>query len=63
MSSAIEAVVDFEQRAVIDGDAFEPIHRRYKQIAGVQWLAAVVHLTVILTASRSDPRPNGSAQC
>ena len=55
---AIEAVVDFEQRVVIDRDAFELVHVRYKQVATVQWLAAVLHLTVMLTANRSESRPD-----
>jgi hypothetical protein len=53
---ALEAVVDFEQRMVVDADAFEPLHRRYKQVTSVQWLGAVLHLTVMLTASRSESR-------
>jgi len=53
---ALETMVDFEQREVIDAEVFEPVHRRYKQVAGVQWLAAVVHLAVMLTASRSGKR-------
>lgn len=56
LHNAIDALVNFEQRVVIDYDAFEPVHRHYKQIATVQWLAAVVHLTVMLTASRSESR-------
>ena len=58
----IDTVVNFEQRVVIDYEAFEPIHRRYKQVATVQWLAAVVHLTVMLTASRSEHRADQDAQ-
>jgi len=59
---AIETAVAFEQRVVIDADAFEVVHRRYKQVASVQWLAAVLHLTVMLTAGRSEGRADQDAQ-
>ncbi len=62
LHNAIDTVVNFEQRLVIDYDAFEPVHRRYKQVATVQWLAAVVHLAVMLTASRSEGRADQHAQ-
>lgn len=62
LHNAIDAVVNFEQRVVIDADAFEPVHVRYKQVATVQWLAAVLHLTVMLTASRSESRADQDAQ-
>ncbi len=62
LHNAIDVVVNFEQRVVIDYDAFEPVHRRYKQVATVQWLAAVIHLSVILTASRSERRAYRDAQ-
>jgi len=51
---ALAATVDFAQRVVVDADTFEVVHRRYKQVASVQWLAAVLHLTVMLTACRSE---------
>ena len=59
---ALAATVDFEQRVVVDAETFEPVHRRYKQVASVQWLAAVLHLTVMLTASRSESRADQDAQ-
>lgn len=59
---AIVAVVDFEQRVVVDADTFERVHRRYKQVASVQWLAAVLHLTVMLTAGRSESLADQEAQ-
>ncbi len=59
---AIEAMLNFEQRVVIDYDAFEPVHRHYKQVATAQWLAAVVHLTVMLTTSTSVSRGDQDAQ-
>jgi hypothetical protein len=62
LHNAIDAVVNFEQRVVIDPDAFELVHVRYKQVATVQWLAAVLHLTVMLTASRSESRADQDAQ-
>ncbi len=50
--NAIDAVLNLQQRVVVDYDAFEPVHRHYKQVATAQWLAAVIHLTMMLTASR-----------
>ena len=59
---AIAVLVDFEQRVVVDFETFGPVHRRYKQVASVQWLTAVFHLTVMLTASRSEAKlqPKGT---
>ncbi len=62
LHDAIAATVDFEQRVVVDSETFEVVHRRYKQVASVQWLAAVVHLTVMLTTSRSESRADPDAQ-
>ena len=62
LHNAIDVAVNFEQRTVIDYDAFEPVHVRYKQVATVQWLAAVTHLTVLLTAGRSESRADQDAQ-
>lgn len=61
LHNAIDAVIDFEQRVVIDPDAFEPLHVRYKQVAAVQWLAAVVHLTVMLMTSHKERQADQNA--
>ena len=60
--NAIDAVIDFEQRVVTDADAFEPLHVRYKQVAAAQWLAAVVHLTVMLTTNRTERQADHDGQ-
>ena len=62
LHNAIDAVIDFEQRVVTDADAFEPLHVRYKQVAAAQWLAAVVHLTVMLTTNRTERQADHDGQ-
>lgn len=47
----IDGLLDFQQRLVTDRDAFERVHDRYEMTATIQWLAAVVHLAVMLTVA------------
>jgi hypothetical protein len=44
----IDTYLDFQQRVVTDHESFNVIHSRYKLVSTIQWIAAVVHLAVML---------------
>lgn len=59
----IDALIDFQQRVVLDHDAFEVIHNRYELVATIQWFAAVVHLALMLTGrTERGKAPESSLQ-
>jgi len=55
----IDVLIDFQQRVVLDHDAFEVIHNRYELVATIQWFAAVVHLACLLTKRPGEKPVSG----
>ena len=44
----LDAVIDIDQREVVDRGVFDAAHRRYNQTTTIQWLAAVVYLPLAI---------------
>ena len=54
----LDAVIDIEQREVMDRVAFDAAHRRYNQTTTIQWLASVVYLPLtVYSWKRMDAQP------
>jgi len=56
----IDALLDFQNRRVLDHAQFQVAHNRYELIATIQWLAAVLHVVALLLSPPADsPAING----